>query len=397
MHQPQCPVCYGPLELREVGPCVECGGDPQELEHLREGRHTYQIMRILGGSFEVLLCNFCMVDFGSTDPTYFGLPQGTQIGLETMEFVRAVPGTLGKDMFCPDCNRRLAFLRLVAESRERGNMPDLGSKPTPPSHPSVVIQGYVYCSHEDGDMFSGAKVGEEIIHPTQAPPWIVVVHHVRDVLVTRWPGRLFWVQVLDPAAETHLMDGIRKDAGYTRTCGVRILEELPVANLFGENGDGICRIVELTRRLTEGQVDTLSGYDLSASEQIYDQVWRKCSAPQIYGGKQEVEACGTVLKSALTDGKYSSPIGEGLSVVYALFHARAKELAGDAAYEIDERDEDDDEDDGVSLLPKWSQACDALLHAAMSYAPDPLLTVPEKSLLRKPVEDVFGQQESDRK
>lgn len=236
-------------------------------------------------------------------------------------------------------------------------------------------------------MFSGAKVGEEIIHPTQAPPWIVVVHHVEDVLVTRWPGRLFLVQVLDPAAETHLMDGIRKDAGYTRTCGVRILEELPLAKLFGENGDRICQILEFTRRLTEEQVDQLSGYDLSSSDQIYDQVWRKCSAPQSDGGIPVLGAYRSVLKSALIDGKYGSPIGEGLSVVYALFHARAKELAGDAAFGIDERD--DDEDDGVSLLPKWSQACDALLHAAMSYAPDPLLTAPEKSLLRQPVDEVF--------
>ena len=77
-------------------------------------------------------------------------------------------------------------------------------------------------------------------------------------------------------------------------------------------------------------------------------------------------------------------------MVYELFHARAKELAGDAAFEIDERDDDDDEEeDGASLLPKWSQACDALLYAAMSYAPDPLLTAPAKSLLRQPVDEVF--------
>ena len=97
---------------------MECGGHPEELDHLQEERHTYQTMRIFGG-FEVVLCNFCMVDFGSADPTYFGLPPGTRIGFEKMQFVRDLPATRGKDQFCPACNHRLAFLRVVAESRER--------------------------------------------------------------------------------------------------------------------------------------------------------------------------------------------------------------------------------------------------------------------------------------
>jgi hypothetical protein len=69
--------------------------------------------------FEVVLCDFCIVDFGSRDPTYFGLPRGTRIGFDNMQFVRDVPATMGKDQFCPKCNHRLAFLRLVTESRER--------------------------------------------------------------------------------------------------------------------------------------------------------------------------------------------------------------------------------------------------------------------------------------
>jgi hypothetical protein len=37
------------MEVRAVAPCAECGAQPEELEHLREGRHTYQVMRVLGG------------------------------------------------------------------------------------------------------------------------------------------------------------------------------------------------------------------------------------------------------------------------------------------------------------------------------------------------------------
>ena len=119
MRHRQCPLCFGPLEVREVAPCAECGGVPEELEHLREGRHTYQVLRVLGG-FETVLCNFCMVDFGSSDPTYFGLARGTRIGFETMQFVQDVADPrVGKDQFCPACGYRLAFLRLVAACRER--------------------------------------------------------------------------------------------------------------------------------------------------------------------------------------------------------------------------------------------------------------------------------------
>ena len=53
MRRQQCPLCFGPLEVRDVAPCAECGAQPEEVEHLREGRHTYQVLRVLGG-FEVI-------------------------------------------------------------------------------------------------------------------------------------------------------------------------------------------------------------------------------------------------------------------------------------------------------------------------------------------------------
>ena len=74
-------------------------------------------MRILA-HFEVVLCNFCMVDFGSTDPTFFGLARNARIGFESMQFLQDVPVQIGKDLFCSACQLRLAFLRLVTESRD---------------------------------------------------------------------------------------------------------------------------------------------------------------------------------------------------------------------------------------------------------------------------------------
>ncbi len=75
-----------------------------------------------------------MVDFGSQDPTYFGLPPKTRIGFEKMQLVRAVDGApIGRDKFCPRCDRRLAYLEFVAAARElherRGDPAGTGSDP----------------------------------------------------------------------------------------------------------------------------------------------------------------------------------------------------------------------------------------------------------------------------
>ena len=48
MQNEHCPLCFGGLEVREVAPCEECGGDPQEIDHFRQGKHTYQRFETIG-------------------------------------------------------------------------------------------------------------------------------------------------------------------------------------------------------------------------------------------------------------------------------------------------------------------------------------------------------------
>lgn len=118
MASEQCPLCFGVLEVREVTPCDDCGAVPEEIEHFHQGKHTYQRLEVFPG-LELNLCNFCMVDFGSYDPTFFGLPRVPRIGYERMRLVqREVALSIGKDKFCPECGRRLAFLKFVAAARD---------------------------------------------------------------------------------------------------------------------------------------------------------------------------------------------------------------------------------------------------------------------------------------
>jgi hypothetical protein len=119
MQETHCPFCYGALETRDVGPCDECGGSSLELEHFRQGIHTYAEYEVFP-PLRLTLCNFCSVDFGSFDPAYFGLPPRTRIGYEKMRALEPVGApAAGRDKFCPTCGHRLRFLRFVAKARRQ--------------------------------------------------------------------------------------------------------------------------------------------------------------------------------------------------------------------------------------------------------------------------------------
>lgn len=116
MSESHCPLCYTKLEVRDVAPCFDCGHSPKELEHLAEGRHTYEEVETLGA--RAVLCDFCQSDFSSYDPRYFGRPPGTRLGRGYMQVLRTIDDPRpGRDKFCPQCRRRLAFLRFVAQAR----------------------------------------------------------------------------------------------------------------------------------------------------------------------------------------------------------------------------------------------------------------------------------------
>jgi hypothetical protein len=112
-----CPVCYTFLEARDCAPCDDCGGYPEELDHFRNEKHTYAIYEIYNG-IRLQLCDFCILDFASYKPEYFGLKDGKHIS-DHFNFVKEVGDPhLEKDKFCTQCNSRLNFLQLVSTIRQ---------------------------------------------------------------------------------------------------------------------------------------------------------------------------------------------------------------------------------------------------------------------------------------
>jgi len=127
MARSQCPICATPLETRVVAPCYDCGHLPRELDDLDENAHTYDEVELLGS--QAVLCDFCQVDFDSYDPAYFGRPRGASVGTG-MQFIREIRDPRpGVDAYCPTCQRRLAFLRFLAEARAAAL-----SQQRPPDH-----------------------------------------------------------------------------------------------------------------------------------------------------------------------------------------------------------------------------------------------------------------------
>jgi len=118
MKETHCPLCYQPLEVREVAPCHACGACPGEIDHFREGKHRYAEYEVFPG-LQVVLCNICDIEFSQYDPVYFGLPPKTRVGFPKMRLVRKISApVVERDKYCPSCRYRLAFLRFVQRARE---------------------------------------------------------------------------------------------------------------------------------------------------------------------------------------------------------------------------------------------------------------------------------------
>lgn len=111
----KCPICYAPLELRDVAPCFDCGADPAELLHLSRGLHTYDEVQTFGET--IVLCNCCQEDFWSYKPAYFGLPRHVQPGRSIAFQRKIINPRVSKDHYCSECGHRLAFLQFVARVR----------------------------------------------------------------------------------------------------------------------------------------------------------------------------------------------------------------------------------------------------------------------------------------
>lgn len=122
-----CPCCDTPLEIRDVTPCDICGGWPESVARF-EPVAEYTEHRLPSGQ-TVVLCRACELDEFMV-PGGWGYWLGLDKGLpiNALQRVRSVESPrIGRDKFCPTCNLRLAFAKIVADNFkpvERGDVAD---------------------------------------------------------------------------------------------------------------------------------------------------------------------------------------------------------------------------------------------------------------------------------
>jgi len=230
------------------------------------------------------------------------------------------------------------------------------------SLPSSMMskEGFVWVADvETGPMKTHAAPGVIVRNPTPEPPWIVVDHSIQAVIASRWPGRLWRAEVVEPAAEQ-----LNPGARGTRAVAVRVLHEEPVAHLFGPYGDVVYGIIHKAGVLEVHEVRALADALHPEGSAAYTRAWDTWMA------SADLRETG-------------SPIGVGFSVLSSVFDASARALAGDAAFLVDEEGD-------RYLVPPWQEASSALLHAAMAYGAPHLLSASDADILKSAWVSVFS-------
>ncbi|HEX8829963.1 MAG TPA: hypothetical protein VF705_02300, partial [Longimicrobium sp.] len=198
-------------------------------------------------------------------------------------------------------------------------------------------------------------------------PWIVVAHTTANVLGARWPGRLWEVDILEAAA-----DQPREGAAYTRAVAVRIGGEVPVSVLFGPHGNDVLRVVEAASSLGTSEAMELARRWSPEAQAVYSRAWNTWLTRVEPGSTHRGADHGSTL--AVFAGGTRSPIGIGFTLLYDVFWRRARELAGDEAFETDDEGE-------VCFTEPWGKAADVLLHAAMAVGAPELLSSEDRAAL----------------
>jgi hypothetical protein len=113
----QCPLCYSPLEVRDVAPCYVCGGWPDAVARF-DPAARFAEYRLPGGQ-TLVLCRGCeLEEFMVPGGWGFRLITEQTRPINALQLVRMVDRPeLARDKFCPSCNLRLAFADVIADTQ----------------------------------------------------------------------------------------------------------------------------------------------------------------------------------------------------------------------------------------------------------------------------------------
>ncbi len=211
-----------------------------------------------------------------------------------------------------------------------------------------TIIGYIYCPIDELGLFQNCSAGQVISKADDNPPWIIVDHSLGDVVVAKWPGRLWRAQVcgaLEPQGHT---------GNYTRCVSVKIIKEVEIEILFGEFGSKIEKILRFASTLQLPTAERLAAQRHEDVKGIISKGWHRWMKKNGIADEAADENMDGILM--VGNGAHTSPIGHGLALVHSGVWESAQREIGGEAFEVGE--------DDIWLKPPWSNAVSALMEAA---------------------------------
>ena len=233
-----------------------------------------------------------------------------------------------------------------------------------------MVSGYLWVDESAPDHARSAKAGGLVRMPSPRPPWLVVYTAPDRVLVNRWPGRLWQVEIVPPESEpevaalAEITARIVPGAGYTHASCVEGGAEVSPALPFGAHGTAVARVVEAGQALDEPTAHRLAAARSPEAGHAYTAAWRRWSElPRGWG--------------------LHSPVGSGLGLLGTVVQASARLRGGPGAWVVD--------GDGEHVVAEpWDSAYGALREAALAYGAPQLVDGAARELLAAPWDTVYG-------
>lgn len=247
-------------------------------------------------------------------------------------------------------------------------------------------EGFVYVPEESKEAMKQASKGARVSLSDGKPPFIVVDHCLESIVVAQWPGRLWRVRILEALTKAEEQAAgvapLIAGATYTRAIEVEVLEEVPLARLFGNCGQAVCAIISQAGQMQIEQVYSLAAARHPAAGATYARLWKNWLASISHVTSTEPPDDVATVSVFVGPGRPRSPVNEGFSVLYQEMISRAESVSGAAAFIEEEEDR--------YLEPNWSAATKALLDAAMAYGASQLCSQEDCTILTQAWLSVIG-------
>jgi hypothetical protein len=243
----------------------------------------------------------------------------------------------------------------------------------------VIEQRGYWIEYSDDVTTSRFENGEIVQRTEPSPPWLIVDQRIWTVIVTRWPVRLWQAEVLVLGD----MSGLVVAPGYWRATRIKLLNEVPSFELFGEQGRQFVEFLDFVKRIETNDARALLQHDrykltADAASDGYASAWQKWVQSKEPSDQSVAREWAGTLAAPRLGRKLQSPVVGGFMLLHNEIRRRAVSVEGATAM-IVTIDEDGDTDQ--TLAPHWKACSSSLLNASMALCAPTLVTEEQREAM----------------